>query len=712
MVTSQPFVHRTDKKLSSGKSAPLGATPLPGGVNFALYSLHAAAVYLVLFDQPDGPPTDIIQIEYRSGGVWHVFVPGVRPGQLYAFKVDGPYDPGRGLRFNRHKLLLDPYAKAVTGKFRPIDNLILPYRSKAAREDLVMDTRDSTKAAPRSVVVDDHFDWQGDRPPGISLDKLVIYEVHVKGFTRHRSARVRHPGTYLGLIEKIPYLQSLGVTAVELLPIQEFHERGELSGQGLREFWGYNTVGFFAPESSYSTMSSPGCAVSEFKQMVRALHHAGIEVILDVVCNHTGEGSRLGPSLCFRGIDNPVYYSLCRDETGPLREYIDLTGCGNTLNTEHPVVTRLIVDCLRYWVTQMHVDGFRFDLATVLGRSKGRFSPDAALLKAIADDPVLRAVKLIAEPWDIQTYQLGNFSPAWKEWNDRFRDTVRRFWRGDAGQIPELATRLTGSQDIFGRQGRSPYNSINFITCHDGFTLYDMFAYRRKHNRANKENNRDGQAENYSTNFGHEGPSSDPAIERLRRQMMKNALCCVLFSLGTPMLLAGDEVMRTQRGNNNAYCQDNPISWMKWNAGAPQQEMLAFFKKAIAFRKGYTALRRTQFFSGTDTDGNQIPDIAWFGTQLKAPHWGDIQARLIAYQIDAREAASGGKNYHLFIILNAGEQSQDVALPQHRGKQWFRIIDTSRSPGDDFLAAGREESLERPERYTTSARSVTVLISR
>ncbi|MGA1794615.1 MAG: glycogen debranching protein GlgX, partial [bacterium] len=649
----QHLEHRTRRKLSPGQADPLGATIGQDGVNFALYSRNAREVYLLLFDRSDGNPTDIIKMERRNNFVWHVFVHGITAGQRYGYKVKGRYDPAEGLWFNEYKLLIDPYAKALTHKFINKDGLLFPYDVNVP-DDLTMDRRDNARIAPKGIVIDDTFDWGEDPRPGIPLEKLLIYEVHLKGFTAHSSSKVRHPGTYEGFIERIPHLKDLGINAVEFLPVHEFHVRDALLEKGLTEYWGYNTIGFFAPEVSYGTRRSPGCQVAEFKRLVRELHKAGIEVILDVVYNHTGEGDALGPTLCFKGIDNPTYYLLSETHGKPYREFLDDdTGCENTMNVENPQVLRLILDSLRYWVQEMHVDGFRFDLASILARVKGTFSKDSVFFDAVSRDPLLSTVKLIAEPWDLKTYQVGNFPPLWSEWNGRFRDTVRRFLRGDAGQVKDLAWRLTGSADLYENNGRSPHNSINYITCHDGFTLNDLFSFNQKHNQANGEANGDGSSENYSWNCGHEGATRDARIIKLRKQLAKNALCCVFFSLGTSMLMGGDEFLRTQKGNNNPYCQDNAVSWLDWRLLKKNDDVYAFCKKAIDFRKRYPVINRKRFYSGRDHDADGVPDIEWFGANLEPPPWDDPGLRFICYQLDGSEPPTPMGDYHLFFILNA-----------------------------------------------------------
>ncbi|HXZ44867.1 MAG TPA: glycogen debranching protein GlgX [archaeon] len=705
--------HMTSKKVSAGSFYPLGANATPDGVNFALYSRNASEVFLLLFDAPDGAPTDIIRLDTRTRYIWHAFVQGLKPGQLYGYKVRGEFNPAQGLRFNEAKLLIDPYAKALTGKAMNRDNLLLAYDAQSPDRDLSQDSRDDTAVVPKCIVMDDQFDWQGDTPSYTPLENLVIYEVHLKGFTAHPSSGVASPGTYLGFIEKIPHLKALGINAVELLPIHEHYVEDFLTAKGFTNYWGYNTIGFFAPESSYGTQRFPGCQVNEFKTLVRELHRAGIEVILDVVYNHTAEGNELGPILCFKGIDNPTYYCLAGGPNEPFRYYMNYTGCGNSLNLAHPPVIRFVMDSLRYWVEKMHVDGFRFDLASVLGREEGMFLKTASFFDAISQDPVLNRVKLIAEPWDLGTYQVGNFPVDWSEWNGRFRDTLRRFVKGDGGQVQELGWRLTGSADLYGSDGRSAYNSINFITCHDGFTLRDLVSYNGKHNEANLEGNRDGTDDNNSWNCGAEGETDDPAVQGLRKQQVKNFACALLFAAGTPMLLGGDEFFRTQRGNNNAYCQDNEIGWFDWGEVERHGDILIFFTKAIALTKRYPVLQSRKFFTGVDSNGNGIPDIQWFGKNLDEPAWSDPEFRTLCYLMDGGEDPSGVGDYVLFIILNADFRPQSVRLPGlPGGKRWLRIIDTSLPAGEDFFDEGKEVPINPPGQYIVSPRSTVVLLGR
>jgi glycogen operon protein len=706
---------RRRKSLSvlPGQYYPLGATVQTGGVNFALFSQQASDVLLLLFDKEDAEPADIIKIESRTKFVWHAFVKGLKPGQLYGYKVRGPFNPAYGMRFNEHKLLIDPYAKALTGKFRNTDNLLLAYDPNSAEKDKSVDTRDNTHVVPKCIVVDDHFDWHGDAHPNIPLEKLFIYEVHAKGFTAHASSGVANPGTYLGFIEKIPHLTGLGINAVELLPVHENYIEDFLLNKGLTNYWGYNTIGFLAPESLYSTRRSPGCQVSEFKTMVRELHKAGIEVILDVVFNHTAEGNEMGPTLCFKGVDNPTYYSLAGSSDDPGRYYMNHTGCGNTFNLANTHVIRFVMDSLRYWVETMHVDGFRFDLASVLGREEGTFQKSASFFDAVSQDPVLNRVKLIAEPWDLGTYQVGNFPVDWSEWNGRFRDSFRKFGKGDAGQLADMGYRLTGSADLYADDGRSAYNSINFITCHDGFTLKDLVSYNEKHNEANLEHNQDGTNDNNSWNCGAEGETADPAVIKLRKQLIKNYACALFFSMGTPMMLGGDEFCRTQRGNNNAYCQDNEISWFDWDLLQQNTDIMTFFRKAIAFTKKYTVLQNRKFFLGRDLNNDSISDISWFGTDLGNPRWDDPEARSLCYRLDGGETRSSLGTYYLFVILNADHRLQRVSIPPIQEElAWHRVIDTSLQNGEDFLDSGSEIRLDPADSYLANPRSTVVLLGK
>jgi len=708
-----PLEHRSSKEVRRGRPYPLGATPVADGVNFAVYSRHASAAFVLLFDTADGEATDVIQLPNREKFIWHGVVNGLRPGQLYGFKLTGEYRPELGLRFNDAKLLLDPYAKAVTGKFRNDDNLLLGYDSRPAGSEFLPDGRDNGTKVPKGIVIDDAaFDWQHDESPALTLEQLFVYEVHVKGFTAHPSSRVQSPGTYLGFIEKIPHLQRLGINAVELLPVHEFYVDDFLRERGLTNYWGYNSIGFFAPESSYSTGRTPGCQVTELKTLVRELHRAGIKVLLDVVYNHTGEGNKHGPTLSFRGLDNTSYYSLSGPHDAPRRYYMNFTGCGNSLNFDSAPVIRLVMDSLRYWVEMMHVDGFRFDLASVLGRTEdGAFRSTAPFFAAVAQDPVLNRAILIAEPWDLGTYQVGNFPVDWAEWNGRFRDTVRRFGKDDGGQLADLGWRLTGSADVYGDDGRAAYNSVNFVTCHDGFTLHDLVSYNHKHNDANQEHNNDGANDNNSWNCGVEGETTDQSVRALRRRMMKNYACQLLLSSGTPMILGGDEFARTQRGNNNAYCQDNAISWFDWDAAAQNDDLVEFFRKTIAFIRRYPVLQRRRFALGKDLDADGVPDLAWFGTDLAGPRWTDREARTLCMQLDSSEDANCRRG-RLFLIFNAHFDSQWVALPMLESPlAWHRGIDTSLPADDEVSDPGSEVPLNPRDHYIAAARSTVVLVA-
>ncbi|HOS41426.1 MAG TPA: glycogen debranching protein GlgX [Spirochaetota bacterium] len=706
------LVHRTSRRLEPGRFYPLGATIRDGGVNFALFSQHAHEVYLLLFDRAEAPPTDVIRLENRTRFIWHVFVPGLSAGQLYGYRMRGEFNPSWGFRYNENRFLLDPYARALTGKCVNADNLLLCYPPNAPGLDLSRDDRDNTSIMPKCIVVSDDFDWQGDTPPEIPFERMIIYETHVRGFTAHPSSGVKYPGTYAGFIEKIPYLKDLGINAVELLPVHESYVDDFLVARGLTNFWGYNTIGFFAPESSFGSGVRPGCQVDEFKALVRALHAAGIEVILDVVYNHTAEGNELGPTMSFRGIDNTVYYILTGVDGHPSRYYMNYSGCGNSLNLSNPPVIRMVLDSLRYWVEVMHVDGFRFDLASVLGREGGAFQSSASFFDAVAQDPVLCRVKLIAEPWDMGTYQVGNFPIDWSEWNGRFRDTVRTFAKGDPGKVREMGWRITGSADLYGDDGRTAYNSINFITCHDGFTLNDLLSYNEKHNEANLENNADGSNENNSWNCGAEGETDDPGIRALRRTLAKNHVCYLLLAQGVPMILGGDECLRTQRGNNNAYCQDNEISWFDWDLTRRNADMRDFVKKAIAFRSRYTILQRRKFLTGQDWDRDGMPDITWYGVDGGPLRWDDPELRTLCYRLDGSEEPSPLGDYALFIVLNADYRPNTVRLPDPiAGSRWLRVIDTDKPAGEDFLEPGREIELSDQGSYCVQPRSTVVLLS-
>ncbi|MFP4011134.1 MAG: glycogen debranching protein GlgX [Spirochaetaceae bacterium] len=700
---------RREPILRPGAALPLGARVVNNGVRFSLFAGHATSVTLCLFaEDDDAAPLheiDLDPVHNRTGDVWHVEVVGPGAGTLYLYRVGGPYEPKRGHRYDAGAYLIDPHARAFSGD-RPWN---LRPRSPRRRR------RRSAAGMPKCKVVDDPFDWQGVVAPGRSLRSTIIYEMHVKGFTRSPTSGVAHPGTYRGVVEKIPHLQELGITAVELLPVHEFDEdenprTNPETGERLSNYWGYNTLGFFAPKGTYAACGPSGGQVTEFKEMVRELHRAGIEVILDVVYNHTGEGDENGPSVSFRGIDNAVYYLLEADK----RRYSNFTGVGNTVNCNHPVVRQFILDSLRYWVSEMHVDGFRFDLASVLARGRdGRLREDPPLLEEIAEDPVLRRAKIIAEAWDAAgAYQVGWFyGGRWCEWNDRFRDDVRRFWRGERGMSAAFATRIAGSSDLYSAGGRKPFHSINYVTCHDGFTLADLVSYSRKHNRANGEDNRDGHEPNFSYNYGHEGPSDDPVICTVRRRQQKNFIATLLLSLGTPMLLGGDELGRTQRGNNNAYCQDNEISWFDWTLAGENTDLLRFTRLLIRFRMAHPALQRSDFYTGRDSSTDEIPDITWFNDRGEPSDWTE-PANLLALRLDgaSKEIGHPIDDDDFYMMFNGSTRSRTFRLPASAGGgSWRRIIDTYLESPEDVREPGTEVPPVGQTSYSVRARSLVVL---
>ena len=685
---------------------PLGTHGYGGGVNFALFSRHASRVRLELFDHAiDIAPARAIDLDptrNRTGDVWHVWVEGIRPGQLYAYRVDGPYQPKEGHRFNFHKLLLDPFATAISRVSNWDFGPARGYDPSSLEQDLGSSTVDDTGSMPKCVFTHEHFHWQDDLPPRHPWSKTVIYEIHIRGFTIHPSSGVKHPGTYRGLMEKIPYLKELGVTAVELMPVHEFNEYqvpsiNPQTGKPLRNYWGYDPVAFFAPKASYSSSGGLGQQKLVFKEMVRALHQAGIEIILDVVFNHTAEGNELGPTLCFRGIDNAIFYALADDK----RYYKNYAGTGNTINANHPVVRDHILSALRYWVVEMHVDGFRFDLASILGRDRnGELLANAPLLERIAEDPILRDVKIIAEAWDAAgAYEVGSFSEQrWAEWNGRYRDDIRRFWRGDEGMLGLFASRICGSADIYAKSGKGPESSINFVTCHDGFTLNDLVSYRDKHNEANGENNHDGTDRNFSENYGAEGETKDAQIESIRKRQIKNFLLTLLISRGVPMLLGGDELRRTQGGNNNAYCQDNETSWQDWTYLEQHQDVYRFARGLIAFRQAHPILSKEQFY--TDAD------IHWFNPQLGLPNWADPKEKQFACLIHEEEQSA------LCLIINAGIDVVSFILPPApTGQRWHLAADTSHEAPNDLFAVGLEPLWEAPT-YQLGSRSSAILLAR
>jgi isoamylase len=678
------------RKVLPGRPYPLGATFDGNGVNFAIYSNHATSAEVCLFDDAESRvESERIRLREVTGFVRHGYVPGVRPGQLYGYRMRGPHEPERGLRFNSAKLLIDPYARALAGE---VDwkAPIFGYRIGDPRMDLSKSEEDDAYGVPKCVVVDESFDWEDDALLRIPLHRSVIYEVHVKGFTKlHPGVPEELRGTYAGMAHPaaVDHLKKLGVTAVELLPVHEMVDEGHLVEHGLVNYWGYNTINFFAPAARYSSATALGGQVREFKEMVKSLHRAGIEVILDVVYNHTAEGSELGPTLSLRGIDNPTYYKLVPDNA---RYYMNYTGTGNSLNAQHPQVLKLIMDSLRYWVTEMHVDGFRFDLASTLARELHHVTRLSSFFDAIHQDPVLSTVKLIAEPWDIGEggYQVGNFPVLWAEWNDKYRDTARRFWRGDHATMAELGYRLTGSSDLYQDDGRHPSASINFIAAHDGFTLNDLVTYDQKHNEANGENNRDGSDNNLSSNYGAEGPTDDPAISDLRERQKRNFLATLFLSQGVPMLWAGDEMGRTQQGNNNAYAQDNELTWIDWNLDEKRSALLQFSRKLVALRARHPVLRRKRFYEGQRIRGSDVRDLTWLrpdGQEMTDEEWSAHWNRTLGVMFggDALgEVDDNGdllRDDTLLLLLNAHVDNVQFRMPGDHGDIWEELVDTSRA---------------------------------
>jgi isoamylase len=669
-------------KLKRGEPLPLGATITDEGVNFAVFASRADAVELCLFDDAGNSEILRLALPAHTAGVWHGLLPKPwgQTGVVYGLRVQGAYDPARGLRHNPAKLLLDPYAPALRGELTWHDAL----RGYAGAEtDNLPDTNDSARYMPKCVVVDQSFDWQGDHPPAVPWRDTVMYEVHVKGFTQlHPEVPVEHRGTYLGMAHPavIAYLKNLGVTAVELMPVQEFVSEEFLVSKSLRNYWGYNSLAWNAPARAYATGDGRN-AVTEFKTLVRALHAADIEVILDVVFNHTAEGSELGPTLSWRGLDNDAYYALQADHP---RGYVNRTGCGNTVAVHHPATTQLIIDSLRYWVEQLHVDGFRFDLAPVLGRDEHQFRTDAQFFQMLRQEPALRFTKLIAEPWDIGAdgYQLGHFPPGWAEWNDLYRDTMRGFWRGNPGSLGNFAERFAGSSDLFRSAGRKPTAGVNFMSCHDGFTLQDLVSYNDKHNEANLEDNRDGHSHNLSWNCGIEGATDDAAVLRLRNQQVRNLLATLLCSQGVPLLSAGDEFRRTQQGNNNAYCQDNVINWIDWSLADQHADLVKFVQQLIHLRKQAPGLRRDTFLKGARGPGNEHKDVSWrhpAGHELDAGDWHDGNARCIGVLIgQAFVDLNGETKGHLYLLCNSGDATVRFTLPvPQRDVEWRLAFDTA-----------------------------------
>ena len=698
-----------------GSPRNLGAVTCGDGVNFAVFSKNAERVVLDLFDTPqDKQPSfsfEFDPVKNRTGSIWHVFVKGLSAGALYLYRVDGPYNPPQGHRFNFNKFLFDPYAKSFTS-----GSVFRSYNKQRAlglagvENGRLSDLSDF----PKCVVVDDSdFDWQGDKPLNYPLYKSVIYETHLKGYTASPTSGVQKPGTYKGFIEKIPYLKNLGITAVEFMPIFEFDEDennniNPKTGEKLSNYWGYSSVGFFAPKTTYSSDRTPGGPVREFKELVREMHKAGLEVILDVVYNHTAEGNEQGYTFSFRGFENSVYYIL---PPGEKQYYMNFSGCGNTMNANHPVVTQFIIDSLRYWVMEMHVDGFRFDLASALCRdSAGALQMQAFLVNAIAEDPVLSNTKLIAEPWDCGGgYLVGGFPGGrWSEWNDRYRNDIRRFIRGDEGVVTAAATRIAGSSDLYNHDGRLTTASVNFITAHDGFTLNDLVSFNGKHNDENGENNRDGTDDNNCYNHGFEGITVNPKIEKLRLKKIKNYILCLMLSQGVPMMIAGDEFRRTQNGNNNAYCQDNEVSWINWNLAEKNEELVAFTRRIIQLRKNHQVFHRETFFS------TKTPEIEWFDFTGKNPDWSN-PSRFLAFMLDGSMCMNDDGKYDsdFYVAGNTDIYDVTITLPSpHKGKKWYLAADTSIEGNDCIAESGKEECIAEQKRYILPAGSFVVLMSK
>ncbi|MCA9103297.1 MAG: glycogen debranching protein GlgX [Pirellulales bacterium] len=679
-----------------------GAVVRDGGVQFSVFSRSATAMRLLLYNKvSDREPTDVIHFDRdtdRWGDIWSVFVPGVHAGQLYHFQADGPFIPHHGQRFDGRARLIDPYAQALTGDFQTCE--------------------DGISRPPKCVVIEDTFDWQGDRHLKRELAESVIYEMHVRGFTRSRSSRVEHPGTYLGLIEKIPYLQNLGVTAVELMPVCEYPIKGaDGHPPSHRNYWGYDPMCFFSPHRGYASGREPGAQVNEFKEMVRAFHAAGIEVILDVVFNHTSEGNEHGPTFCYKGLENRIYYML--EQGGAY--YRNYSGCGNTINGNHPVVREMIFNCLRHWVLNYHVDGFRFDLASILSRDgSGNILPNPPIVELIAEDPLLADTKIIAEAWDAAgAYQVGSFANRrWAEWNGRYRDDVRRFWRGDPHHSGGMATRLSGSSDLYQHSGRNPYHSINFITSHDGFTINDLVSYSHKHNEANGENNADGENNNYSHNYGIEGPTRRRGVNRVRSRQIKNMLATLLLSAGVPMLVSGDECRRTQRGNNNAYCQDTDISWFDWRLTERYTDLIRFVRTLINFRLKQPTVRPTTFLTGHTTHPDRLPDVAWYDAFGQPINWDKEDGSLaciLGRRSQRPEPSFQGLSdvpRDIAIVLHSGNQARDMVLPipMHE-RQWRLFVDTAADSPKDVYPDLNGPAPPRIGKLTMEAHSLICYVS-
>ena len=700
-----------------GNPYPLGATWDGTGTNFSLFSEAAEKVELCLFN--DAGKEERIELPEFTGYIWHGYIHGIGPGQRYGYRVHSPYRPEQGLRGNPAKLLHDPYAKALDG-IVDWDPAVFPYKFESEKKDLAVDRKNSSRFVPKCVVINPFFDWANDRSPNTPWHETIIYETHVKGLTiSNPDVPSELRGTYAGVMEPsvIAHLKDLGVTAIELLPVHHFVHDHFLHERGLSNYWGYNSIAYFAPHSEYTSSGVSGQQVQEFKQMVRTLHESGIEVILDVVYNHTGEGNHLGPMLCFRGIDNLAYYRVSAEEP---RHYVDYTGTGNSMNMQHPHVLQIIMDSLRYWVLEMHVDGFRFDLAATLARELHDVDRLSAFFDIIQQDPVLSQVKLIAEPWDVGEggYQVGNFPTLWSEWNGRYRDTVRDYWRGEGGTLGEFAYRFTGSSDLYETSGRRPYASINFVTAHDGFSLNDLVSYNEKHNETNGDDNTDGDDHNRSWNHGVEGPTDDPGIVTMRSRQMRNMLTTLFLSQGIPMLLGGDEFGRTQWGNNNAYCQDNEISWYDWSLAEKNKELLEFTSELIHFRKAHPVFRRRRFFMGQPIRATDLADIGWFkpdGDLMSEQDWEEGYAKSIGVFLNGEAIPSPDPrgqpivDESFYLLFNASEQELDFTLPKGRwGERWEEILNTADTPS--FLPQGQRRTYSAGEQLTLTNRSVVALL--
>ena len=716
MIKDSRKAGRINEATIPGVPFPQGATVMDGGVNFALFAESAESVDLCLFSSARArKESQRIRLKERTTGVWHCFVPGLTAGQLYGYRVHGPYQPEEGLRYNANKLLLDPYAKAI-GRSLKWDDSLYGYELGHPDADLSFDSRDSAPFAPLACVIDESFDWEGDTLLNRPWHETVIYEAHVKGLTmQHPKVPKKLRGTYAGVGTPVllDHLKSLGVTAIELMPVHEFLQDRHLVEKGLSNYWGYNTLGFFTPHQAYASKATPGGVIREFKEMVKAVHSAGIEVILDVVYNHTAEGNHLGPTLSFRGVDNRALYRLTEDNR---RYYMDYTGCGNTLNMDHPHSLRLLMDSLRYWVTEMHVDGFRFDLASALARELHEVNQLGAFFDTIYQDPTLATVKLIAEPWDLGEggYQVGNFPVGWTEWNGIYRDTIRRFWKGDEGLSGETATRIAGSADLYEATGRRPSASINFVTAHDGFTLRDLVSYNDKHNEANGEGNQDGANDNHSWNCGAEGPSDDPAIAELRRRQQRNLYATLLLSQGVPMICGGDEIGRTQRGNNNGYCQDNELCWHDWNLADEEREMLAFAKKLGTLRRDHPNLRRHSFFEEDPVAGPCPRSLDWIrpdGERMAGEDWDHAWLRAFGLYLSGKALeirdpdGQHRDDDDLLIFLNSHHEAVEFSFPSDLHRRWEIVLDTAR-PG------GGVSGVEASDPVTVEARSLVLLCHR